>query len=117
MVAATCPQLIFFILGSQYDNLQNELLWIIAMMGVASLMQTIWLLNVSRGWITSLSWNIPLVILVQTVTILALPINTIPGIALMSIFVAIAQTIHAIFAAICGLRSIPSLAEPSRHAS
>ena len=74
------------------------------MMGIVSFMQTIWQLNVARGWVASLTWNIPIVICVQAITLIVLPINTIAGIALMSIIVASAQTLHAGSVAFQGIR-------------
>lgn len=95
LLAATFPQALLIILGSQYTSLETELLWIIAMMGINSLMQTIWQLNVARGWVTSLTWNIPLVVAVQSILLLILPVDTIAGVALISILVNTAQTVHA----------------------
>jgi O-antigen/teichoic acid export membrane protein len=105
LLAATFPQALLVVLGSQYNGLGPELLWIIAMMGIVSFMQTIWQLNVARGWVTSLTWNIPIVICVQAITVIVLPINTIAGIALMSIIVASAQTVHASVVAYHGIRT------------
>lgn len=105
LLAATFPQALLIILGSQYNGLGPELLWVIAMMGIASFTQTIWQLNVARGWVTSLTWNIPIVICVQAITLIVLPINTIAGIALMSIIVASAQTVHASVVAYHGIRN------------
>ncbi len=105
LLAATFPQALLVILGSQYNALETELLWIIAMMGITSLMQTIWQLNVARGWVASLSWNIPLVITVQAISVSTIPVNTIAGIAMMSIIVAFAQSLHAAWVAANGIRT------------
>ena len=112
LLAATIPQALLVILGSQYNTLETELLWIIAMMGINSFMQTIWQLNVARGWVSSLTWNIPIVICVQVPFLLLHPINTIMGIALMSILVASVQIVHACLVA---FRSISQAATIPLH--
>ena len=99
------PGPLLAILGGQYANLESELLWVIAYMAFGTLSQTVWHLNVARGWVRTVVWNIPLVIGLQTFLVLLLEVNTIPGVALMGILVASAQTLHASAVVFAGVRA------------
>lgn len=98
------PQLPLSLLGQKYSHLKEELLWMFAIMSSNSIMQTIWGLNIARGWVKSLSWNMPLVLLVQLAMFPLVNLSTIQGVAQLSVVVAIAQCVHATLVMSNGLR-------------
>jgi O-antigen/teichoic acid export membrane protein len=99
------PEPFLQLLGPKYSHLNTELLWLVGLMTSTSLMQTLWGLNMARGWVRTLSWNIPLVLVIQALLIWIIPANTIAGVALISICVALAQCAHASLVTLSGIRS------------
>jgi O-antigen/teichoic acid export membrane protein len=113
LVAAwLAPDWLLWLLGPAYAQLQQELLWVLGVLGINSLMQTLWGFNMSRGWINTISLNIPLVLATQLITLCFVPVNTLSGVALLGIIVALVQCVHATWIAVSQLRKL-SLSSPS----
>jgi hypothetical protein len=106
-IAVMQPEWLLWILGRGYANLQSELVWVISFMTVHTLMSSLWGLNIARGWVKSLSWNIPLVLLTQATMLCFIKLNTLDGVIFMNIMVVFAQTIHAAWVAMHGIRNFP----------
>lgn len=95
------PEPFLWFLGDSYADLKSELLWIFALLGSNAIMQTLWALNMSRGWVNSASMNIPLVIITYVTGLYFVRVNTVSGVAQLGIIVAFSQSVHALLVAVC----------------
>ena len=88
------PSWLLTILGTQYGHLQRELLLVVASMLVGAAVNVSWCLVYARGWVRTAWLNIPCTILAQVTALFFVPIDSVAGVALLSICVSSAQLVH-----------------------
>lgn len=81
---ATFPSKFLFVLGSQYSNLEQEIILMAVSQTVTALSTVLWNINSTKGWI-ELSWLFPpAIILTQIALLLFLDISTVRGVIIFS---------------------------------
>lgn len=83
---ATFPSEFLLVLGSQYSNLEQEIVLMAASQTVTAFSTILWNINSTKGWI-ELAWLFPpTIILTQVVLLLFLDISTVRGVIIFSTF-------------------------------
>ena len=88
---------VFWFLGSKYYYLKNELLLMVANNGIQYLINNMWGINMSKGWVEYAWLNIPSTITLQVFLLFFLDISTIKGVLMFSILSCIPWLIINIF--------------------
>jgi O-antigen/teichoic acid export membrane protein len=103
IAALFSPASVLWVLGPKYAHLNHTLIVILCLMASSAMMQTIWGLNMARGWVNSLTLNIPLVVITQIITLCFVPVGTAVGVAVMGTIVALVQCGHSGMIALLGI--------------
>ena len=94
-IAFVFPQSLLWILGSKYQNLINEVGWVIAASSFSYVANVLEVMNSSRRWIYwwGSSLEISLILIVQIICISVINLNQTVGVIYFSVIVAIAYAI------------------------
>ena len=88
---------VFWFLGYKYYYLKNELLLMLVNYGIQYLINNMWGINLSKGWVEYAWLNIPTTITLQVLLLFFLDISTIKGVIMFSILSSIPWLIINIF--------------------
>jgi hypothetical protein len=96
------------ILGDKYKHLHAELLLVVLGMSLASMNGIVWALNFAKGWVRYAWLSIPLTIISQVICAFLIPLNSVSGLALFTIYSSLIQLFHALAVCICELSKVSS---------
>ncbi len=102
LIAVWRGELILWILGGKYTHLQAELVLVLIGFAISGVTSFFWSLNLSRGWVSHIWWNIPLSLLAQALALCLLDLSTVRGAAWLGIVGAVTSLGHAVFVSLHG---------------
>lgn len=100
---------VLWVLGSQYQNLGEELFWAVMLFSLSGLASLIWMFSMARGWVAWGWVGIPTSILGQIVGIYLFDLNTVKNVILFSIVQLIPVMLFFIWVFWRGFKTKPTM--------
>jgi hypothetical protein len=83
-LAAVSPGTLLWILGGGYQNLQAELLWLLAAAAMGAWGGTLYSIGCARGWVLPALWSAPVGILAMSLVGLNVDLSTVRGVLMVN---------------------------------
>ncbi len=103
LCAAIRPEWLLWVLGPGYQTLTQEVFLMSALTIIQAAVNIGWGLNYAKGWVKTVSANIPLTIGVQATALIYIPVDTLSGVILLSLCVSCVQWLHATSVTVVGI--------------